>query len=66
LYELTIVATVCSGPRRYRVASSGSGYMKIRLASGAHDQRNMLQPPASRNTPISAGTKVYMSIVTMR
>ena len=48
------------------MASSGSGYMKIRLAIGAHDQRNMLQPPASRNTPISAGTNVYMSSVTMR
>ena len=39
--------------------------MKIRNAIGAHDQRNVRQPPASRNTAASAGTNVYMSIVTI-
>ena len=63
---LTIVASVCIGPSRYRVASSGRGYMKIRAAIGAHAQRNIFQPPTMRNTPASAGTKVYMSSVMIR
>ena len=48
------------------MASSGSGYMKIKNAIGAQAQRNVFQPPASRNTAATAGTNVYMSMVTIR
>ena len=63
---LTDVARVCNGPSKYRVASSGSGYMKIRKAIGAHAHRATPQPPQSSATPPSAGTNEYMSIVMIR
>ena len=39
--------------------------MKMSVAIGAQAHLNTPQPPAIRNTPASAGTNVYMSIVTM-